>query len=332
MGMYAVFTIATSLLVAVVLIPVLRLIFTPTPVVAEIPDRPSKGRALRRARPEDGSPTNFETDSLRAGAMAGGLGVLLSVAVLVPVGGDGFLLNIVEPRLAIAMLLALGLLLVGMTRTYQRWNGRQRFWLQLAFAATASVAGLIPSGVRPEGFAYVIGALFLVASMNALRALDSAEGLASLIGAITASVMALVASSSGTQAWGDLNLGLCGALLALLAYNLTHGRFRAELGTGGTLAVGFLLGASMLRLGEQTVPTDRVWLALPMAIPLLNLAFVLLARHIHNRPLDIECPTARDHLHHQLLRAGLTVPQVAILFATTTGLTALVSLQFLGLL
>jgi len=332
MGIYAIFTIATALLVAVVLIPVLRLIFTPTPVVAEIPERPGKGRALRRALPQDGSPTSLETDSLHAGAMAGGLGVLLAVAALVPVGGDGFLLNIVEPRLAIAMCLALGLLLVGMTRTYQRLNGRQRFWLQLAFATTAAIAGLIPSGIRPEGFAYVIGALLLVASMNALRALDSADGLASLIGAITAAVMALVASSSGAQAWGDLNLGLCGALLALLAYNVTNGRFRAELGTGGTLAVGFLLGASMLRLGEQAVPTDRVWLALPMALPLANLGFVLLVRHIRSRPLDIECPSARDHLHHVLMRAGLSVPQVVILFGTTTGLTALISLQFLGLL
>jgi UDP-N-acetylmuramyl pentapeptide phosphotransferase/UDP-N-acetylglucosamine-1-phosphate transferase len=264
--------------------------------------------------------------------MSGGLGVLLAVAVLVPVGGDGFLLPIVESRLAIAMAIALGLLLVGMTRTYQRLNGRQRFWLQLAFATTAAIAGLIPSGVRPDGMAHVLGALFLVVSMNALRSFDSADGLASVIGAITAAVLALVASSSGAQAWGDLNLGLCGALMALLAYNVTHGRFRAELGTGGTLAVGFLLGASMLRLGEQTVPNDRVWLALPMALPLLNLACVLVLRHIRNRPLDIECHITRDHLHHQLRRVGLSTPQVVILVVTTTALMALVSLQFLGLL
>ena len=264
--------------------------------------------------------------------MAGGLGVLFAVAALVPMGGDGFLLRIVEPRLAMAMLLALGLMLLGMTQSYQNLGGRQRLWLQLAFASTAAVIGLIPAGVRPDGVAYILGALFLLACMNTFRGLDSTDGLAAVVGAVAAAVMAIVGHSSGSPAWGDLNLGLCGALTALLAYNMTHGRFRAELGTGGTLAVGFLLGASILRLGEQATPVDRAWLVLPISLPLINLVFILLVRHIRNLALDIDCTKCHDHLHYQLFRAGLTVTQVLILYGTTACVTGLVSLQFLDMI
>jgi len=331
MGLYAVFTIATALLVAVVLIPVLRLVFTPSPAGADVPARPGKRRTLQRSGLEESSDP-LQADSLHAGAMAGGLGVLLAVAALVPMGGDGFLLDIIEPRLAVAMALALGLLLVGMTRTYERLDGRQRLWLQLGFAITASVAGLVPAGVRPDWIAHVLGAVFLVACMNSLHGLDSADGLSTVVGAIAAAVMAFVASTSGSPNWGDLNLGLCGALLALLAYNMTHGRLRAELGPGGTLSVGFLLGASILRLGEQAAPPDRLWLMLPLTLPLLNLATILLVRHIRNRPLDAGSPSRTDHLHLQLLRAGLTVSQVFILYTTASTIAALVSLQALGLI
>jgi UDP-N-acetylmuramyl pentapeptide phosphotransferase/UDP-N-acetylglucosamine-1-phosphate transferase len=219
-----------------------------------------------------------------------------------------------------------------MTRTYERLDGRQRLWLQLAFAITASIVGLVPAGVRPAWVAHGLGALFLLACTNALRGLDSTDGLSSIVAACAAAVMACVAHSTGSPAWGDLNLGLCGALLALLAYNVTHGRLRAELGTGGTLAVGFLLGASILRLGEQATPPDRLWLMLPLALPLLNLALILAHRHVRNLPLDVGRPHLRDHLHHQLLRAGLTVPQVFVLYSAASCMTGLVALQSLGLL
>ena len=157
MGMYAVFTIITALLVAIVLIPVLRLVFTPDPGNGNVqPPTGKRRRGRSRAAQSPAAPPPLvdpEEASRRAGSMAGGLGVLFAVAALVPMGGDGFLLRIVEPRLAMAMLLALGLMLLGMTQSYQNLGGRQRLWLQLAFASTAAVIGLIPAGIRPDGVA-----------------------------------------------------------------------------------------------------------------------------------------------------------------------------------
>ena len=173
MGIYSIFTVATAMLVAIVLIPVLRLVFTPEPVVVD-PEKPSGKRRRQRSMAArtpiaTTKPADPEADSQRAGSMAGGLGVLFAVAALVPMGGDGFLLRIVEPRLALAMLLALGLMLLGMTQSYQNLGGRQRLWLQLAFAITASAIGFMPAGIRPDSLAHVLGALFLLACMNTFR-------------------------------------------------------------------------------------------------------------------------------------------------------------------
>ncbi|MFQ5600021.1 MAG: hypothetical protein ACE5G2_05655 [Candidatus Krumholzibacteriia bacterium] len=302
---YALLTTLTALIVATILIPLLRVVLAPLLGVEPQPI------------------TN------RLPAAAGSASVLLAVVALIPMGGDGLVVAVGNSRLALGMLLALGLLVLGTTRSYRRLEARQRLWLQAGFAVMATLVGLLPSGVSPAPVAHATGVLILLVSMNTLGHLDSLDGLAAGSAALATAFLALIAQGLGAPEWSDLNLGLCGALLALLAFNLAGGRFRAELGAGGGLAVGFLLGVSLLALSEQAVPGSRPFLALPLALPFMNLLVVVLGRGASGRPFDDD---RRDRIHELLLDFGLTSRQVLALSWTLSATTGLAALRLLDLL
>jgi UDP-N-acetylmuramyl pentapeptide phosphotransferase/UDP-N-acetylglucosamine-1-phosphate transferase len=297
-------TLATALVVALVLIPLLRLTLAPL-------------WGGTRLGPRAG-----------AAAQAGALAVFVAVAALLPMGGDGIAVAWSDARLGLGLVLAAGLLLVAMTEDYRRLGLVARLALQACFALTATLVGLRPSGVEPALLSCLTGTVLLVVCANAFRGLDATDGLAAGTACIVAAFLAVAANWLGAHEWTDLNLGLCGALLGLVAFDLAGGRFKASLGEAGCLFVGFLVGASLLRFSAAAIPGTRPALALVLALPVLE--WIMSARRA-KRGVSSENASAH-HIYDLLLHLGLGRRQALILCWTAAGVSGLAMLRFLRLL
>jgi hypothetical protein len=286
-------TVATALGVALVLVPLLCLAFAP-------PGR-GGGPALRRD----------------TAARIGSSSVFLAVAVLVPMGGDGLAVRWSDARLGLGLLLAAGLLVVSMTGEYRRLDRRQRLLLQGGFAFTATLLGLQPAGVTPPVVACGIGTLLLLGCCNATVALRGPDGFAAGALSVSAAFLALAAALLGVPEWSDLNLGLCGALVALAGFQLGSSRFKVDLGDSGHLCVGFLIGLSLLRLSAAAAPGTRLALVLFLALPIVDIA---LAR------------ACRPSIYALLHARGLTAARTVLLLWLLTAVTDLAAIRLLHLI
>lgn len=170
----------------------------------------------------------------------------------------------------------------------------------------------------------VVAVLFtifwIVGMMNAVNWSDGLDGLAGTI-ALVASVVLFL--HTFFRPAGDpqftislLAIALAGAILGFLPFNWHPSRI--IMGDSGAMFLGFALATISLVGGAKIATT-----LLAMGIPILDTAWMIVYRVIHGRS-----PVVRDrgHLHHRLLDAGLSQPQVVGCFAlltTTFGVSSL---------
>ena len=161
--------------------------------------------------------------------------------------------------------------------------------------------------------------LWLVGLTNALNLIDGLDGLA--VGGAALATAALLVSAlwTGQRETTWLAAMLLGALLGFLPYNFYPARI--FLGDSGSLWLGFVLAALMLRGTAR--PVGVLSLAGPMilGLPLVEAAVTLLRRWLAGQPL---LPGDRGHFHHKLLELGLSQRQ-AVLRLYVVGFTFAVS-------
>lgn len=157
----------------------------------------------------------------------------------------------------------------------------------------------------PLGF--VVTLLWVAAVINSLNLMDGLDGLAPGIGGIAALALAAVGALYGEGDLVVVGLVLAGALAGFYPYNFP--RARIFLGDVGSTFVGLMLATAALL--ENRKATAAVTLLVPMValgLPVLDTVFAVARRMARGRnPLRRDT----DHLHHRLLRVGLS-PQQAV--------------------
>ncbi len=168
--------------------------------------------------------------------------------------------------------------------------------------------------------------LWLIGITNAFNLLDGVDGL-SAGAALFATLTLLAAALFYDQPLiVILTVALAGSIVGFLRYNFAPASI--FLGDSGSLFLGFLLGALAIE-GSQKSAT-AVAVAIPLVsfgLPILDTAWALMRRALGKRPLfqgDLE------HIHHMLLRRGLTRRQVVILLYAVCAGFGLFSLLFLN--
>jgi hypothetical protein len=273
------------------------------------------------------APHGAEALSHRAPALAGGMSILLATAALLPMGGDGMMVPFADPQLAFALLFAVGLLVLGSTHLYRELHPGIRLAVQLLLAVLAALGGLSSVGAGPARFALTLGVLLV--GMNSLQSLRSVTALPAACAAAAAGFFALMARVFSEPGIAELNLGLCGGLATLLLFDLTVGRrLRADLGSGGQLAIGFLLATTALRLVSTAIPEARPWLVLPCALPLLGLLVQFLAAGVRFALRGRIGAT----LAARRFSLGLSQQQKLILGSLASAIASLGALRLLGLI
>lgn len=155
---------------------------------------------------------------------------------------------------------------------------------------------------------YPFTMLWIVGVINAINMVDGLDGLASGIAlvVITASLgIAALFSNTIVILFAPL---LAGAVVGFLRYNINPASI--FMGDSGSLPLGFLL--ALLSLRAATVSTGRVAVLVPillLCLPLTDTALAIIRRvrrGIHPFHAD------REHIHHRLVRLGLSQPGAAL--------------------
>jgi UDP-GlcNAc:undecaprenyl-phosphate/decaprenyl-phosphate GlcNAc-1-phosphate transferase len=187
------------------------------------------------------------------------------------------------------------------------------------------------SSLELTSIGMVVTMFWYAAMMNGVNLIDGLDGLA-------AGVIAVAAASLFVISWTDMNLTvalvslvLLGGCLGFLLYNFPPASI--FMGDTGSLLLGFLMASASI-LGESKGST-LVTMAIPMVavgISLLDTGLAFIRRAIQGKN-----PFRADqlHLHHRLLRLGLSQRQVviiiyycSILFGMTSYLLSQIEIRY----
>jgi len=154
----------------------------------------------------------------------------------------------------------------------------------------------------PEWLVILLSVFWLVGITNAINLLDGLDGLLAGVSAISATLFFVVALMKGQFMVALLMVALAGCSLAFLRYNFNPAR--VFMGDTGSLFLGAAF-ASLSIMGALKL-TATVALAIPiliMGIPILDTTFAIVRRFFKGQPIF---QADRGHLHHRLLRLGLS--------------------------
>jgi UDP-N-acetylmuramyl pentapeptide phosphotransferase/UDP-N-acetylglucosamine-1-phosphate transferase len=170
-------------------------------------------------------------------------------------------------------------------------------------------------------FSISISIFTLIVITNAFNLIDGVDGLAgglSLIISITFSVWFYLIGEYG---WSTIGFALAGAILGFLFFNFSPAKI--FMGDAGSLTIGFLIAVFTIKFIEfgkfhhgkdLTLSTAPVIAIAILIIPLYDTLRVFILRILNKQsPFKAD----RNHLHHWLIKIGLTHSQVSlILYAT----------------
>ena len=160
---------------------------------------------------------------------------------------------------------------------------------------------------------------------NAFNLIDGVDGLATGSALFATFVVFIVSVLNHNQFGLLLTATLSGALIGFLRYNFNPATI--FLGDCGSLFVGFMLG-SLALVGSQKSPT-MVAVAIPVVsfgLPILETVISVVRRFMNGKPLfEADC----EHIHHKLLKRGLTPRQTTLILYAVSAVFGLLSLILL---
>jgi UDP-GlcNAc:undecaprenyl-phosphate GlcNAc-1-phosphate transferase len=158
--------------------------------------------------------------------------------------------------------------------------------------------------------------LWVLLITNAFNLIDGLDGLAAGSALFSTAVIFTLTLFAPNTMVGVLSIILAGVILGFLRYNFHPASI--FLGDSGSLFIGFVISALAIA-SSQKAPT-----IVAISIPLVSLGFPILdvvlavgRRFLRGKPLFLG---DRDHIHHKLLKRGLSQREsVLLLYAVTAG-------------
>ncbi len=171
---------------------------------------------------------------------------------------------------------------------------------------------------------FIITVGWLVLITNALNLVDGLDGLAGGVALIASlSLWAILLDSKIMQPAGALlSATLAGATMGFLRSN--HNPARIFLGDAGAYFLGFTLGAVAVAglSGNANTATVGSVVVIAFSFPLFETLFTIVRRFINKKP--VMKPDA-DHIHHRILKAGLSVKNAMLIIYVSCSLLGLIA-------
>ncbi len=300
--------------VSLLLTPIVRHLAT----VAGITDAPGPRRIHQRVIPRSG-------------------GVAVAVAVAVAIG----LVVGLPPHLGVLAIAGGALLLaVGLADDVLSLSPRLKLGGQIVAAVLAVAGGLRLGLIAPDGAGGLLALIDAAATVawivfvtNAVNLTDGLDGLASGIGTVAMSWLALSAIRGGDPSAALVPIAFTGALLGFLVYNFNPASI--FLGDAGSLVIGYAMAVLPLAgPGGHALPPLAICLlgAVPVTDTLIAIARRFLSRCItawgEGRflfgladGLRNTVNPDRRHIHHRLLDLGFSQRRAVLMLYLAAGST-----------
>ncbi|HAP66965.1 MAG TPA: undecaprenyl-phosphate alpha-N-acetylglucosaminyl 1-phosphate transferase [Nitrospinae bacterium] len=186
---------------------------------------------------------------------------------------------------------------------------------------TSPFGGEISLGI----FSVPITILWLVGITNAINLLDGLDGLAAGVILISSLSLSLASFYQGQDGVAVLFMILAFSMLAFLKFNFYKAKI--FMGNTGSLFLGFTVATLSLLISRKTT------VSLALLVPIISLGIPILDTSISffRRVSEKKNPFIGDknHIHHILLKSGLSHPHVVILIYLITFLLSIISLTFM---
>jgi UDP-GlcNAc:undecaprenyl-phosphate/decaprenyl-phosphate GlcNAc-1-phosphate transferase len=310
-------TSAVALVVSLAVTPIVRLIAERRGLL----DQPDAERKVHE----------FPVPRLGGVAIAIAFGAAIAFAAVATDDLDpiGFL----RPNRAPAILAGAGLLVVvGVIDDVRGMRAMVKLLWQVGAAVLAFTLGLsiehlqMPWGTVSMGpFALPLTVIWLVVVINAINLIDGLDGLATGVVLTALGAFALLSASAGVDPTLPIIAGTGGAAIGFLAYNLYPASI--IMGDTGAMFLGFVVGAVAISLTQDGLnPQPPIVPIVALAIPLVDTVWAVIRRTARGEPFFV---ADRGHIHHQLLRAGLS-QRDAMLFLTAVSAALAVVAVLLG--
>ncbi len=248
-------------------------------------------------------------------AVSGGLAILasciasLGLLFLIP---DGEIPNELRnhwPTLVRLLIGSVAICVLGVVDDFGRLRGRNKLLGQIVIVSAVVGFGVWVRTVHIFGIEFDLGwfgfpftVFFLVGTINSLNLIDGVDGLLGSVGVILSLALAAMASLGGHWWAAAVALTLAGALFAFLRFNLV--RASIFLGDSGSMMVGLILGTLAIHCSLKAPSTMVIALPLGLLVlPIFDTAAAIIRRKLTGRSIYT---TDRGHLHHCLLRSGLS--------------------------
>jgi UDP-GlcNAc:undecaprenyl-phosphate/decaprenyl-phosphate GlcNAc-1-phosphate transferase len=174
-----------------------------------------------------------------------------------------------------------------------------------------SLHGFLGIQQLPEWALYIITVFITVLIINALNLIDGIDGLAASIGIIASLFFGTWFFLSGNYGYTIMAAALLGALIIFLGYNISDGPKKIFMGDTGSLVIGFTLAVFAIRFNEidaagksfiDLKSTPSVAIAV-LIIPLYDTLRIIILRWRSRQSFFV---ADNRHIHHMMLRAGLS--------------------------
>jgi len=244
----------------------------------------------------------------------GGIGMAIAFAVAIGMAmlysPDLGALGSVRPNRAPAILAGVAvLLLVGIWDDVRGMRPLVKLGFQVGAATLAWWLGLsIEKLVGPWGtldvsaLSWPLTVLWIVAVINAVNLIDGLDGLAAGVSLTILGAFAILAGREGYDPMLPVIAATAGAAIGFLAYNLHPASI--IMGDTGSMFLGFVIGAIGISLTQDGVEPHAPWVPIvALGVPILDMIWAVVRRSASGMPIHV---ADRGHIHHQLLRRGLS--------------------------
>jgi len=225
------------------------------------------------------------------------------------------------------------LVLVGLLDDFNNLSARSRIVAQIFVAllmtswggvVVEDLGNLFGGGsVHLQDWAIPFTVFSVIGIINAFNMMDGADGLAGGVSLAPLSLFGSVALFFGMVSQATLIFTLAGAVLGFLVFNMrSPWRTQASIfmGDAGSMMLGFALVWFAVDLSRIITPIAVVWI---FAIPLMDASSCILRRILKGRsPFSAD----REHLHHVIMRAGLSASEAVLLIVLISFLLSLIGM------
>jgi exopolysaccharide biosynthesis WecB/TagA/CpsF family protein len=221
---------------------------------------------------------------------------------------------------------------LGIYDDFRGVRARTKFAVQIALALLLYAGGfrldqvdlLLGSPLVLGPLSLPLTVLWIVGMSNALNLIDGLDGLATGIALAASAAVFSMAFASGDALVMLVAVALIGSLLGFLVYNVNPAS--VFMGDSGSLFLGATLAALSIRhVDGAAVPFGAI--VIVFGIPIVDTLGAIARRALRGTP--VFSPDG-DHLHHRLLRAGLSQRLAVLVLWIAGGLLAVAGVLAAG--